>query len=311
MRALLADGHEVRAAYRNERFLSVLEDLPVERIHVDLETLNGLHAALDGCEWIFHAAGYYPRFRARRAEALAQGLTTTRRILAAIASARPQRVVFTSSAATIRRVPSRSATEADREPWPLPSWRPLYATVKIAMEHEALRAAREGLPLVVVNPSLCLGEYDAHPFSGQAILAYAKHRLPWYVDHAFNAVYTGDVGIGHLRAAQRGGVGERYLLTCRNVTLREFTELVARAAGSPPPRWRVPYRVAWLAALGTELGGWVMRREPWLPRGAVHSARMGQRLDGTKAIRELGLPQTPIEEAIRRALAWFRQHGFL
>jgi dihydroflavonol-4-reductase len=311
VRALLAEGHHVRAAYRNGRFLSVLQGLPVERVAVDLETLNGLHAALEGCEWVFHAAGYYPTFRARRESAIAQGLTSTRRILAAIASTRPQRVVFTSSVATIRRVPDRLANEADREPWPLPSWRSLYATVKIGMEHEALRAAREGLPIVIVNPSLCLGEYDAHPSSGQAILAYAKHRLPFYVHHTFNVVYTGDVAIGHLRAAERGRVGERYLLTCRNVTLHEFTQLVASCAGVPPPRWRIPYRMAWLAALGTELGAWVSRREPWLPRAAVHSVRMGQRLDGTKAVRELGLPQTPIEEAVRRALAWFREAGFL
>ena len=311
VRALLAERHEVRAAFRSDRFLSLLDGLPVERARVDLETREGLREALRGCAWVFHAAGYYPSFHATRDRAIAQGVESTHRVLDVIRDATPSRVVFTSSAATIRRVPGRLANEDDVEPWPLTSWRPLYAAVKIAMEHEALRAAREGLPVVIVNPSLCVGEYDAHPFSGRAILAFAKYRVPCYVDHEFNAVYTGDVGIGHVRAAERGRVGERYLLTARNVTLRAFAELVAREARVPPPRWRVPYRVALAAALASECVGALTRREPLLPRPAVHTMRMGQRLDGTKALRELSLPQTPLEEAIRRALAWFSAHGYL
>jgi dihydroflavonol-4-reductase len=311
VRALLAEGHQVRAAHRSERFLGVLEGLKVERVRVDLDTLEGLPQALEGCDWVFHAAGYYPGFRERRESAIARGIETTRRILACVGTARPQRVVFTSSAATIRRVPGRLANEADAEPWPLESWRPLYATVKVAMEHEALRAFRDGLPLVIVNPSLCLGEYDAHPFSGRALLVFAKHRLPFYLDHEFNAVYTGDVGLGHVRAAERGQIGERYLLACRNLSLKEFAELIAQAAGVPPPRWRLPYSVAIAAASATEALAWITRTEPLLPRQAVHTTRMGQRLDGSKAVQQLGLPQTPVEEAIRRALEWFRLNGHL
>jgi len=311
VRALLAERHEVRAAFRSERFLSLLEGLPVERVRIDLETLNGLREALRGCDWVFHAAGYYPSFHTARAHAIAQGIGSTRRILETIRGASPSRVVFTSSAATIQRVRGRLANEGDAEPWPLTSWRPLYATVKIAMEQEVLHASRAGLPVVIVNPSLCVGEYDAHPFSGRAILAFAKYRVPFSVDHEFNAVYTGDVGIGHVRAAERGRLGQRYLLAAHNVTLRAFAELVAREARVPPPRWRVPYRVALAAALVTEVVGALTRREPLLPRPAVHTTRMGQQLDGTRALRELSLPQTPLEEAIRRALGWFSAHGYL
>ena len=179
------------------------------------------------------------------------------------------------------------------------------------MEQEVLRAAGAGLPVVVVNPSVCLGEYDAHLFSGRLILAFAKSRLPCYLAHQFNAVYTGDVGVGHVRAAERGRLGERYLLTCRNLTLKEFATLVAELAGVAPPKWPVPYRVVLAASWATELVAWVTRTEPLLPRQAVYSARTGQRLDGSKAVRELDLPQTPIEDAIRRALGWFRAHGYL
>jgi dihydroflavonol-4-reductase len=311
VRALLAEGHAVRAAYRRKQYLTVLEGLPVERVQVDLDSLDGLPEALHGCEWVFHAAPYYPRFQDRRGPALAKGIASTQRVLAAIAEAKPSRVVLTSSAATIQRVPGRDATEQDAESWPLIHWRPLYATVKIAIEQEVLRAVDAGLPAVIVNPSLCIGEYDAHPFSGRAVLVFAKHRVPFYLDHRFNVIYTGDVGIGHVRAAQRGRIGQRYLLSCRNVTLLEFARMVAKAAAVPAPRWRVPYGMALAIANVSEGLAWVTRTEPILPLAAVHTTRLGQRLDAGKAVNELGLPQTPIEEAIRRAVGWFREHDYL
>ena len=319
VRALLAEGHQVRAAYRREQFLPVIEGLPIERVRVDLDSLEGLDAALDECGWVFHAAGYYPRFRTPRAPAIEQGAATTRRLLERLRRPSITRVVFTSSAATIRRVPGRDATEDDAEPWPglrqgfgrqAPTeWRPVYSAVKIAMEQEALRAAAEGLPLIVVNPSVCIGEYDAHAFSGLAVLAFAKHRIPAYVDHVWNVVYTGDVGLGQVRAAERGRIGERYLLTGANISLREFAALVARASGVPPPRLRLPYRAVVAAAWISELAAWLTRTEPLLPRQTVYAARVDQRLDGTKARRELGLPQTSVEDAVARAVAWFRDHS--
>ena len=312
VRALLANGHQVRAAYRRDRFLGVLEQLPVVRVRVDLDTGLGLREALAGCEWIFHAAGYYPGLRAQREQAIAHAVESTRRIVDEFRKAKPQRIVFTSSAATIRYTPERPATEADPEPWPLSEWRTLYATVKIAMEHEMLQAHQAGLPIVVVNPTLCLGEYDARSLSGLAILAFAKHRLPCYLGHDLNAVYTGDVGIGHVRAAERGRLGERYLLTQHDVTIKEFAERVCTLAGVPPPRWRLPDRLAYAMACGAEALAWVMRTEPVISRQVVVATRTGgKRLDGSKAVRELGFPHTSLEEAIRRALDWFKQHGYV
>ncbi len=311
VRALLRDGHDVRTTYRTERFLTVLDGLPVERVRVDLDTCEGLRAALEGCAWVFHAAAYYPSFQDRRADDVTHGIASTRRVLDIFREAGPDRIVFTSSAATIRRVPGRAATEADAEPWPPTTSRPLYATVKIAIEHEVLRAHAAGLPIVIVNPSVCLGEYDAHRFSGRAILAFATHRLPVYLDHRFNAVYTGDVGVGHVRAAQRGRIGERYLLTHRHVTLLEFATMVAHVAGVPPPRWRIPLPLAQAMAVGSELAASLTRMRPMLTRDMVSSFRAGQLLDGTKALVELGLPQTSLEEAIRRAVDWFKAHGDL
>ena len=311
VRALLAEGHQVRAAYRNPQFLHVLDGLPVERVRVDLDSLEGLSRAADGCPWVFHAAGYYPARRDRREAAMARAVGAARRVFEELRQAAPERLVFTSSASTIRRVPGRLATEQDAEAWPLDGRHPLYAAVKIAMEREALRASAEGLPVVIVNPSVCIGEYDAHRFSGRAILLFAKTRLPFYIDYTLNAVYTGDVGVGHVRAAQRGRAGERYLLAGQNIALKEFAALVARAAGVSPPRWRVPYRFAFAAASILELVARLARTEPLLPRSAVQSSRQGPGLDARKARTELGLPQTPLDEAVRRALSWFKANRCL
>jgi dihydroflavonol-4-reductase len=177
------------------------------------------------------------------------------------------------------------------------------------MEREVLRAAGEGMPVVIVNPSVCIGEYDAHCFSGRAVLVFAKARMPFYIEYTLNAVYTGDVGVGHVRAAERGRLGERYLLAGSNVALKDFASMIARATGTSPPRWRVPYGLALAAAAAAELLARAAGAEPLLPRSAVQSSRQSPGLDAAKAKTELGLPQKPLEEAIRRAVAWFKAHG--
>lgn len=293
VRALLARGHEVRAAYRLEKYLSVLDGLPVERVKVNLDCPEELREALRGCSWVFHAAGYYPSNRPSRAEAIRTGIESVRRDLEEIRRAGPERVVFTSSAATF--------TESSS----------LYAAVKIGMEQEALRAAADGLAVVIVNPSLCIGEYDAHAFSGRSVLAFAKYRPRWYTNTSFNVVYTGDVGVGHVRAAEAGRVGERYLLAGQNVSLKEFGTLACRELGLPSPRWKIPSAAVFLAACGVELFAAVTGREPLFTREEARRIRGGYRLDGSKAVRELGMPQTPPAEAIRRAVGWFKQQGML
>ena len=271
VRALLAKGYAVRAGYRNPRYRFVLDGLPLDTVPLDVEEPAALRQALDGCELVFHCAGFYPGFTDRREPAVARGLDQIRRVFDVFRDARVPRIVYTSSAATIAPVAGRPTTEEDREPWPLTHWRPLYATVKTAMEHEVERYARQGMPVAIVNPSLCVGEYDAHPFSGRLLLLFAKGRMPCYLDHQFNAVYTGDVGMGHVLAAERGGSGARYLLSNRNVTLGEFARLVAGEAGVAPPRWMLPYPAALAGAAVLEGLAAITRREPLLARkiGAV------------------------------------------
>ena len=225
-------------------------------------------------------------------------------------SARVTRLVYTSSAATIHPLPDRLSTESDADADPPSSWRPLYATVKIAMEHEVLRAIRDGLAAVIVNPSICLGEYDARPFSGRLLLLFANRRCPFRLTHGVNLVYTGDVALGHVVAAERGAIGQRYLLCAHNVTLDSFADLVASTAGVPPPRWPAPAALQTAAALSCEAAAALTGTEPLICRRTLAQMRLGQRLSNEKAARELGLPVTSLEETIRRSLAWFRQYGY-
>ena len=171
-------------------------------------------------------------------------------------------------------------------------------------------AVAEGLPAVIVNPAICIGEYDSHPFSGLLVLAYAKRWLPVYVDSTINAIYTGDVGVAHVRAAQQGRLGIPYLLICQSVSLKEFAGWVAEAAHLPPPRWRIPYPVALAAGAASEAWFRAQGREPVLSRASVQAAARRTVLDGSRVAEELGLSLTPLQEAVRRAVAWFKAHGY-
>ena len=312
VRALLRRGYTVRAGYRSPQHLEVLDGLPIERTQADCDDPRQLRDALDGCPLVVHCAGYYPAPTHRRNAAVARGLDQSRRVCEMLRQARTlERIVYVSSAATVPLTEGEPATEADQEPWPLPSWRPLYATVKIAMEHAMLRAA-ETLPAVIVNPSICIGEYDARAFSGRLVLLFATGRLPWVFEHGFNVVYTGDVAEACVSALERGRPGERYILSGENLTLAQWATLVAAEAGVTPPRWHAPLAavvaVAGLIEAATRLAG---REPPISARTIARGHRQHHWMDCGKADRELSMPHTPTVEAIRRTIAWSRQHGRL
>ena len=310
--ALVTDGVAVRTLCRVPERLGVLEFLDVEIMLGSLDDRAILGRAMAGCEWLFDCAGYYPGFSESKDQAIARGIAHVQTVMEMAREARLQRVVFTSSTSAIGRVTGRLATEDDYEPWPLTHARPLYGTVKLAMEEAARAYARQGSPVVIVNPSFCVGEYDRKPFSGKLLLMYARRELPLYMDHQFNVVYTGDVGRGHVLAAQRGRVGERYILGGYNTTLKEFAHLVALEAGVAPPRIKIPYWMSLGVGYASEGIAKLQRRpEARIPVEAVRASADGQHIDTSKATRELGLTLTPLREAIHRAVYWFREHGYL
>ncbi len=298
VRACLARGWEVRALARRGSARTNLAGLPLEVAEGDLREPRALASAFEECHAFVHAAGFYPAAGMSPAAAIEAGLASVGGVLEAAASAGVSRGAYVSSATTLAAGGHARAPGA-------------YRQAKAAMERLALDRARGGLPLVVVNPTLCLGEYDRKPTSGRLVLEVAEGRMPFYLEAPVNVVYSGDVGRGIAAALVGGRPGERYLLAGDDTSVGWLVRQIAYEAGVRPPRLRAPFLLARAAAPFLDAAA--------RARGAQGFARVGvdlvwasRRFDGSAAARELDLPEpTPAVETVRRAVRWFREAGML
>jgi dihydroflavonol-4-reductase len=187
-----------------------------------------------------------------------------------------------------------------------------YKRSKFLAQAEAVSAAKQGVPVVIVNPSTPVGSHDVKPTpTGQVILGFLNGRMPAYVETGLNLIDVEDVAEGHLLAMEKGRVGERYILGCKNVTLREMLEILGRLTHRKPPGLRLPHSVAMgLAAVSTSMS-FITKRPPWIPLEAVRMSKKKMFFDSNKAVSELNLPQNSIEEALRKAVRWFEANGYI
>jgi dihydroflavonol-4-reductase len=314
VRALLDQGDEVRALLRPGNPGPTLKGLPLERVSGDLRDAESLVRACDGIRIVYHTAGYYPTATIPVETAVHHAITETRNVLNAVKQAGVQRLIFTSTLTTIGfpKEPGTLATEAC--PFATRFSANPYLLSKAAMEEAVLAAAKakDGVPVVVVNPTACYGPYDSKPTSGAQLLMIAKRLMPAYVQAPVNAIDVRDVADGMIRAATRGRIGERYILGHWNTTQKELGELMARVAGVWPPKIPAPFSVA---RYGSKMGDWafrtLLRRPAPVPGFFVEVLQHMQQYDCSKAIRELDYPRHPVEGAIRDALTWFRSNGYL
>ena len=312
VRALLARGDRVRALIRPTRRPSTLEGLEIARVTGDLNDAESLLQACEGVRVVYQTASYYPPHTIPAATATAQAMVETRNLLSAVRQSSVERLVFTSTLTTIG-FPTDSTRLANEE-CPFVSRYPSnpYLMAKAAMEATVLEEARRGLPAVVVNPTAFYGPYDSKPTSGTQILMIAKRLMPAYVQGPINAIDVRDVAEGMIRAAERGRIGERYILGNWNTTQKELNVLMARVAGVMPPLAPVPYP---LARYGSKFGDWafrtILRKPAPVPGFFLEMLKHMQQYDCSKAIRELEYPRRPVEHAIRDALEWFRGNGYL
>jgi dihydroflavonol-4-reductase len=318
VRALLGRGYQVRVLFHTvrsseqaRRHLS-LKGLDLERVDGDLNEPDSLARACDGVRVVYQAASYYPPYTIPLEVATGQALAETSQLLEAVRRASVDRVIFTSTLTTIG-FPTRPGQLANEDcPFTTKYQNNPYLMAKITMENEVLKAAREGLPAVVVNPTAFFGPYDSRPTSGSQILMVAKRQMPVYVDGPVNVIDVRDVAEGMIRAAERGKVGERYILGNWNTTQKELNTLIARVAGVWAPLVPAPFAVA---RFGAKFGDWVFRtilRKPApVPGFFMEVLDHMQQYDCSKAIRELDYPRRPVEHAIRDALSWFRTNGYL
>jgi dihydroflavonol-4-reductase len=277
---------------------------PESHVIGDVLDAEAVGRAADGCDAIFHLAALYSYAR-RDAEAMQRvNVEGTRAVLDAAARVGVKRVVMTSSCSTCGPVPGRSATEADHPPdWELGI---AYKRSKIDSEELALAAARDGLDVVVVNPTTPVGPGDERPTpTGAMVAGVASGRIRAFTDTAINVVDVRDVAAGHVLAYERGRRGERYLLGGEDVTLRETFAMIARHAGRTPPRVGVPWRVALGAAWTADRALRVLGREPKLLNlDETRLARTPMRFSTDKARRELGYTFRGADEALAGAVAW-------
>jgi dihydroflavonol-4-reductase len=189
-----------------------------------------------------------------------------------------------------------------------------YKISKWRAEKVARQLAKDGLPIVIVNPSAPVGPRDVKPTpTGQVIVDFLNRNMPAYLDTGLNWVHVRDVAVGHILAAEKGRVGERYILGNAegNWTMKEAFAVLEEITGVPGPKFKIPYGVAWLAAVGDELKSKFTKRPPRAPLAGVRMALNMMFFNPAKAIRELGLPQTPPKQALADAVEWFRANGYV
>ena len=312
VRALLERGDDrVRCLARPGGGRSNLDGCDVEIVEGDLRDPASLRRACDGCAEVYHCAADYRLFVRQPRELYASNVDGTRHLLTAATEAGAERIVYTSSVGALGlESGGRSATEAT--PVRASAMIGHYKRSKYAAERVAVEAAAAGAPVVIVNPSTPVGELDVKPTpTGRIIVDFLAGRMPAYVDTGLNLIDVRDVARGHLLAAERGRVGEKYILGYQNVALVEMLRMLADITAIKAPRLRLPH---WLpigaAAVAT---GWALLAGGE-PRVALDSARMARHrmfFDAGKAVRELGLVQSPIREALARAVRWFKENGYV
>jgi dihydroflavonol-4-reductase len=319
VRQLVARGEQVRVLIRSvlssnqaSRHHLSLSGIEVERVGGDLEDVESLRRACDGAQVVYHCAGYYPSSTVPLQTAMEEASRQTQHVLAAVRSASVRRLVFASTLTTIGfpREPNGLADETCSFSTDFPN-NP-YLIAKTAMERMILEAAQQGIPAVVVNPTVFFGPYDGKPTSGMQILMLARGLMPGYVQAPVNVIDVRDVAVGMIKAAECGRVGQRYILGNWNTTQKELNDLIAREAGVRPPLFPIPFA---LARYGVKIGDWacrtILRRPAPIPGFFIEMLHHMQHYDCSKAIRELDFPRSPVEGAIRDAIAWFRVNGYL
>jgi dihydroflavonol-4-reductase len=311
VRALLRRGRSVRCLVRSSSRLSNLEELPVEIMAGDVTDPASLSRAMAGARTVFHCAADYRLSARDPREIYAANVEGTRNVLAAASEIGAQKVVYTSSVGALGL--TRDGTPGNEEtPVEPRSLIGHYKKSKHQAERVAEQWAAKGLPVVIVNPSTPVGEMDIKPTpTGQMIVDFVNRRMPAYVETGLNLVDVRDVAEGHVLAAEKGRIGEKYILGNRDMTLKEIFDALSRLTGVPSPAVRLPHWVPIAAAAMDTLASRLTGRQPRVPLEGVRMSRHTMFFDTGKAVRELGLPQTPVEEALGRAVAWFRERGYV
>ena len=316
VRKLVERGDSVIALVRATSNLALLDGLPVEMVTGDLRDINSLIGPLRGIDELYHVAADYRLWARDPRELYESNVDGTRNVLEAALRQGVPKVVYTSTVGCLGiptslqvSIPGGMHGGIGDETTPVTRDELVghYKKSKFDAEQVALEYAAGGLPVVIVNPSTPVGPGDIKPTpTGKIIVDFLRGKMPAYVDTGLNLIAVEDVAQGHLLAAERGTVGEKYILGNENLTLREILGILARITGRKPPSVRIPHVLALIAAVASTSASRVLGKDPGIPIEAVLMSRKRMFFSAEKAVRELGLPQTPVEDALAGAVRWFR-----
>jgi dihydroflavonol-4-reductase len=312
VRVLLERGEQVRCLTRSTSQHDNLNGLNVEFVTGDLRDLNSLRPAVKGCHSVYHCAADYRLWCKHPNEMYRSNVEGSDNVMQVAFDEGVKRVVYTS---TVGCLGLNDNGKPANEDTPVTFYDMIghYKRSKFLAEERVREWAKRGLPVVIVNPSTPVGELDIKPTpTGKIIVDFLRGKMFGYVDTGMNLIDVRDCAEGHVLAAEKGRVGERYILGSRNLTLKQLFDALAAVTEIASPKMKVPHWIAEGYARAENF--WsinVARREPDVPLESVKMSRHKMWFDSSKAVRDLGLPQSPIERALQRAVEWFREHDYV
>jgi dihydroflavonol-4-reductase len=314
---LAASGHRVKALLRPNADARGLAGANYERVSGDIFDRQLLEREMAGCDWCFHVAASYHLWLRDYAPMYAANVDGTRNVLEAAGKISCGKIIYTSTVGCIglpkfangKFTPTDETTPVSESQMSNHYKRSKWLAEKIAIE-----LAQKKLPVVIVNPTAPVGPRDVKPTpTGQIIVDFLNRKLPAYLETGLNWVHVRDVVIGHILAAEKGKIGERYILGNQdgNWTMQEMLAVLQEITGIPAPKIKIPHWIALAAAHADETISKFTGKPPKAPLAGVRMARHKMWFNPAKAIRELGLPQTPPKQALADAVEWFRANGYV
>jgi dihydroflavonol-4-reductase len=309
-RQLVARGENVRVLLRPSSQNRAIADLPLEYVTGDLRDAASLDRAMKDVRRVFHVAADYRLWARRSREIYDSNVGGTKNVLAAAKRAGVEQFIYTSTVATIavdRPAPPNESTDAKLE-----EMVGHYKRSKWMAEREALNAAKDGLSVIVAMPTTPVGPWDWKPTpTGKLIVDFLNGKMPGYVETGLNFVGVEECAAGHLLVAEKGKVGQRYLLGGENLTLKQMLDTLAKITGLPAPSLKIPHGLALGVAYANTMFSRLIGREPGIPIEGVKIARHMMFVDCARARRELGFKAGPVAAALERAVRWYEANGYV
>ena len=312
-RKLIEQGEEVRVTIRQGSNTRNIDNLPIEKVYADIRDETAIKNALKGCQRLYHTAALYKTWLHDEKELHQVNVGGTYTVLREALREGVEKVVFTSSIAALG-ITGDGKPSDEMVAFNLWNTKLAYEISKYESEKVAWELLKQGLPLVVVRPSLVLGEQDIYPTpSGQLVLDVLQGKYLFYLEGGINLIDINDVTAGHRAAMERGKIGESYNLgnNHNNISLKELFSLIGEIGGVSAPRFKIPYpAVLAFSYACLFMANYITHKPPLLAPGALQVLHLFKKMDSSKAVRELGLPQNPLRETIRRTIDWYRENGY-